>query len=408
MRIVHVIDPVSPGGGGCTLRLAADVIAAQPGSEHVVIVIGHAGHAALARSCGLRVRGHVPAPARLPLLAAPALKTALRNLNEEARIDRVQTWTLSSLLLVCGVTDPQRVHGYLPVGPTADFSWLRLRGRLRGRPASVMAASAWIAAECAPVLGMEASEIRVEAPGVNPSVVFDDGSRRAAIRHAMGVTDECFLVGLLSEPGSWADAWPAANAAMRLHVMGRNVRLLVAPSVRRRPGTEAWLRDLGVRSMMIVDDQVMMPWTMLPAFDAVLLPGGNVAPEPRLDPPTLSRWIMGTRGAPRPCPGVLPLLWACAAAVPIVADDFPGVRAVLEEGVTGLLVTPGRFVEAADRLCRLIDDRSLRGRLGAAARTTAHRRFSLARFATAVAQRWCDDELGEVHRAPLMAGAREA
>jgi len=396
MRIVHVIDPVSPGGGGCTLRLVADVVAAHRQIDHQVIVIGHAGHAELARACGLPVRGSVPAPAGLPMLAGRALRAVLKHLDAEAPIDRVQTWTLSSLLLVCGVFDPARVCGYLPLGPTTDVSLLRLPARRRGRPASVIAASSWIAAECAPVLGMNAAEIPIEAPGVDPSAVFDDGSRRAAIRHALGVTDETFLVGLLSEPGSWADAWPAANATLRLRVMGRNARLLIGPQVRRRPATEVWLRELGESGAMIVDDVVMMPWTMLSALDAVLLPAGEVAPEPRVQVPTLGRWFMGTRGAVRPCPGIMPLLWACAAAVPIVADDVPGVRAVLEEGVTGLLVRSGHYVQAADRLRKLIDDRSLRGRLGAAARTTAHRRFSLARFTSACATHWSEETSGRV------------
>jgi len=407
MRVLHVIDPVSPGGGACTLRLVADLVAAASECDHEVLLVGHGGHEALARSCGLHVRGVVPAPGRLPMLADRALSGVIRHMDRERRIDRFQAWTLSSLLLLCKVVDPARVTGYLPIGPTTDLSLMQLRLRDRLSPRSITAASAWIAAECAPLLGVDSGTIRIESPGVDPRAVFDDGSRRASIRHGLAVDDGTFLVGLFSEPGSWADAWPAANAAMRLQVMGRDVRVIVAPTVRRRPGTEAWLRDVGAGSAMIVDDAVMAPWTVLPALDAVLMPAGSAAPQPGIPGEPVSgsdvrgsamrrvrasaRWLVGSRGAARPCPGMLPLIWACAAAVPIVADDVPGVRAVIEEGVTGLLVPSGHYVRAADHLCRLVDDPVLRGRLGAAARSAAHRRFGMMRFV----QAWRDD-----HAAP--------
>ncbi len=68
---------------------------------------------------------------------------------------------------------------------------------------------------------------------------------------------------------------------------------------------------------------------------------------------------------------------AMAAGLPAVATDYPGVRAVVEPGVTGLLVPPDDPAAVAAALAELRDagpDR--RGELGAAGRTRAEALWS--------------------------------
>ncbi|MGF1632905.1 MAG: glycosyltransferase family 4 protein [Phycisphaerae bacterium] len=71
------------------------------------------------------------------------------------------------------------------------------------------------------------------------------------------------------------------------------------------------------------------------------------------------------------CPMVL--LEAMAAGVPVVGTDAPGIRDVIEDGVTGLLTPPGRLAEA---LRQLGEDALLRRRLAAAARRRVADRFT--------------------------------
>jgi glycosyltransferase involved in cell wall biosynthesis len=62
------------------------------------------------------------------------------------------------------------------------------------------------------------------------------------------------------------------------------------------------------------------------------------------------------------------LLEAAACARPLVATNVPGCRALVRDGVNGLLVPPRDPAALADALARLATDAALRHRLGTAAR----------------------------------------
>jgi glycosyltransferase involved in cell wall biosynthesis len=59
----------------------------------------------------------------------------------------------------------------------------------------------------------------------------------------------------------------------------------------------------------------------------------------------------------------LVLIEAMAAGVPVVATDVPGIREVVRNGVTGLLVPPGDAAALAVAIRRIVDDAELRQRL---------------------------------------------
>lgn len=69
------------------------------------------------------------------------------------------------------------------------------------------------------------------------------------------------------------------------------------------------------------------------------------------------------------------LMEAMAADVPVVATQVAGVPELVEEGVTGLLVPPGDAHALAAKLVRLLEDASLRRRLGEAGRRKVVREF---------------------------------
>jgi glycosyltransferase involved in cell wall biosynthesis len=74
------------------------------------------------------------------------------------------------------------------------------------------------------------------------------------------------------------------------------------------------------------------------------------------------------------------VLEAMAAGLPVVASRVGGVPEQVADGETGLLVRPGDPHELAAALERLIGDRDLRRRLGAAGRARAEQAFDLEPF----------------------------
>jgi glycosyltransferase involved in cell wall biosynthesis len=71
------------------------------------------------------------------------------------------------------------------------------------------------------------------------------------------------------------------------------------------------------------------------------------------------------------------LLEAMAAGAPVVAAAVGGIPDVVQHGANGLLVTPGDPASLADAIARLLDDRALAMRLGAAARETVARHHTI-------------------------------
>ena len=74
------------------------------------------------------------------------------------------------------------------------------------------------------------------------------------------------------------------------------------------------------------------------------------------------------------------ILEAMAAALPVVASSVGGVAEAVDEGETGFLVPPRDPVLLAAALERLLDDSTLRRRLGANGRERVREHFGLEAF----------------------------
>jgi glycosyltransferase involved in cell wall biosynthesis len=81
----------------------------------------------------------------------------------------------------------------------------------------------------------------------------------------------------------------------------------------------------------------------------------------------------------------LVLVEAMYAKLPIVATRVGGIPTVVAENRTGLLVPPGNPPELADSLLSLIEDQTLRQRLGERGFDRAHEKFSSQRYVGDVA-----------------------
>jgi glycosyltransferase involved in cell wall biosynthesis len=75
------------------------------------------------------------------------------------------------------------------------------------------------------------------------------------------------------------------------------------------------------------------------------------------------------------------LIEAMACGLPVIASDYPGVRAVVDEGANGLLAPPADADAIAARIRELVDaGADGRARMGAAGRDKAEREWSWARL----------------------------
>ena len=64
--------------------------------------------------------------------------------------------------------------------------------------------------------------------------------------------------------------------------------------------------------------------------------------------------------------------------VPVVAPRITGIPELVEDGVSGLLYTPGDAEQLVGRIEMLLADADLRNRCGEAGRQTVSREFNLA------------------------------
>jgi glycosyltransferase involved in cell wall biosynthesis len=84
------------------------------------------------------------------------------------------------------------------------------------------------------------------------------------------------------------------------------------------------------------------------------------------------------------------LLESMAAGAPVVATRVGGTPEALVDGETGLLVQPGDSAAIATAVGRLLDDRRLAARFGAAASDLIATKFSVERMVRATEQLYAD------------------
>lgn len=341
MKVLHLIDPAAPGGGPCTLRLVAEAVSRIGSIEHEVLVIGTAGHHALAARCGLSPCRRIAGGSHRAVIASAHLRHAVAALENRGKpVDLIHAWTDSSAAAARAVGRRAVMDG-LPIDPAVD-----------------------------------------------PEVMA--GENRPLLRERWQADETTFVIGLLGEPAEWCDAETALAAVGRVALTGRDVKLLMHHRAARHSPSIRWLGKLGLTHMVIVDDEIAEPWRILPGLDAAMLATRR---RPRPTAPGPASRLAGRAAALLGLPGpgyepamqarfcLLPLLWAMAAGVPVIADDRPGWSRIIDNGRTGLLFEPGRFNAAATHVLDLFADARTADRLGKAARKLVEEKFNPGIFA---------------------------
>jgi hypothetical protein len=84
----------------------------------------------------------------------------------------------------------------------------------------------------------------------------------------------------------------------------------------------------------------------------------------------------------------MPLLWANAAGVPVIAEGSAPLAGMVQDEHTGLIFEHGELNAGCDRLARLYDDRVLGNRLAKAAAEVVRTRCHLDGLCRRLADAW--------------------
>jgi glycosyltransferase involved in cell wall biosynthesis len=378
VRILHLIDPASPGGGPGTLRLAAEALARLADAHHDVLIIGNSRHRELARRCGLVTRGRLGAPLNRPGLARRGLRSFLRACEPvSGRYHLVHAWTMSAAGL--GALAAGR-RPLLATAVDGQVSWADRR-RLRAVP--VLAGTAAVGRDLE-AAGWSPRLLSLLPPGVDHDAIGLE--QRGLLRERWGADATTFVVGLLGEPAARLDGVLAMNAVGRVALSGKDVRLVLHHEATARHDLRRWMDRLGTGNFVVVDDAVAEPWRVVAGLDAALV---------------------ATRSGPDATgTSVLPMLWAMAAGVPVVAESGHAISGIIDEGTGGLLFESGDVNEAAACLLRRYDRASAVTGIAEAARDMIEKRFDIAGFAARLDAVYDQCVRGEPIRVPESAPRR--
>jgi len=358
VRILHLINPALPDGGACTLRLLADVTSRLSSIRHDVVIIGCRRDVSLAHRCGVEPAGSIHPPTGLPLAGLHVLRRFIHSSGRAgARFSLVHAWTIQAAALAA-LAAPHTPRLVTPhVSPRPDLKSRYLMRVLDTSGTPMLPASTTVERECRAIHNA-ARRATLLPPAVDPDspLMVDRQKVRSRWAQEQLITERTFVIGLLCEPLSVADAREAATVAARLAISGRDVRLLVHSQVDRRRQAGEFLHKLSKGNLIIVDDAVAEPWRIVSGLDAALSFNGR---------------------DDRPSPSVLPLLWALAAGVPAIVEDAGAVGSLLsheiiEDGVTGFIVWRHDANAAADRIVRLYDHRAQAAGMGQAGRALVY------------------------------------
>jgi hypothetical protein len=323
MRVLHLLDVRSLRGGPCTQRLIADVITRLRSEHsakwrHDVLIIGRGLDVRDSTLCGLDALGAIW-PCRGRTLSATR---AMRRWLEHARR---------------GGSAPDLVHAWTATaGALAAIAAPRIPRVITTRPAAVD-----------PDSPAFLSRQQVRARWAREGVVHDDE----------------FVLGVLGEPAERFDARRAMHVGARTSLSGRRIRMLMSGRSLGRAAAQRFLGLIDLERAVVQDDAIERPWEIARGLDAALL----LAPTSPLNVAEFSS---------------MPLLYAWAAGVPVIAEIDAPLDGLLEDGCNGLIFPPDDFNAACDFLRRLYDDRTEARRLGDAGRELVTRRFATAQFCT--------------------------
>jgi len=179
---------------------------------------------------------------------------------------------------------------------------------------------------------------------------FAPGDRETA-RHRLGLPVDRILVGIVATLRSWKGHKYLVEAFLQLAAPNTSLLIVGDGPIRGRIEEQIAALDLTDRVILPGNQIDVVPW--LQALDIFALPS------------------YANEGVPQA------LLQAMACELPVVTTPVGSIEEAVTHEMTGLLVPPQNAQALVDALKVLIDDESLRRRLGVAGRRQVLARFGL-------------------------------
>jgi glycosyltransferase involved in cell wall biosynthesis len=346
--VLHVIPTPQARGAQREARALADALDAPGLRVHRVLCLFD-GAAEVRADLSLRIPSRGVAAAGFDPRVVLQLRSALTRLDPSLVVahggDPLK-------YLVPASIGRRRPLAYYAIGTYAGGrlgpAQVRLWRALAARADVVAAEGDEVREECVRLLGVPADRVTMTPNGRDPAVF---SPRPAGPTSPVPMVT---FVGALTD-SKRPDRFVALVAALRARGLGFRAQLIGDGPMRsalEEPARAADVQLLGSR-----DD---VP-ALLSTSDLMVFP---------------------SRSTGEGMPGVL--IEAGLCGIPVVATAVPGVRTVIIDGTTGLVVPENRFEPLVEATARLIGDPLLRTTLGAAARARCLERFTL----DAVARQW--------------------
>ncbi|MBL8991050.1 MAG: hypothetical protein JNJ48_05670 [Phycisphaerae bacterium] len=364
-RVLHLLDPSHAGEEGC---LGCVALQREAAAWQEVWLVGSSADERLAASVGVRIDGRVTVRRGLAELGTGPLRRLMADrVRAGVGPDVVHCWSIEGLSLARAAFGPEAARAaVLPHGPTA--------GRGQG-PDELRVDAAMSGAEVAcwsRSLAERWSAVRVEAATCDVPRLEVDGweHRRAQTRSALGIGQDELVVLHAGDPVRTLDAKAFAVFMGTLRFGGaRAVGLMPAAGSSQRRAAR-YVRALG-RTFELVRYDGPQSGAM-PAADLVLwgLDGATSA-----------------LAADRPMGGVVLAATACAAGIPVIAQDCGVSREVLgarPELLCGSLI----FVDVARPMLPLALDSARRAATGGTLRDDWRTRSARSAFVGQVGVLW--------------------
>ncbi|HEU0041915.1 MAG TPA: glycosyltransferase family 4 protein [Jiangellaceae bacterium] len=228
-----------------------------------------------------------------------------------------------------------------------------VEGWLAAEAARVIVCSAAMQVEVSAAFDLAADTLDVIPNAVDVATWRTSAEQQRVLRHRLGIADDAPLL-VVAGRLEWEKGGDVAIEALaRVRRQHSSARLVIAGAGSQEPAWRALARRRRVARAVTLcghlDDRDLP--ALLATADVALVPSSYE-------------------------PFGMVALEAAAAGTPVVAGDTGGLREVVEDGGTGLLVPPRDPAAIATATLRLLDDPELGARLLAAARSQLTERFS--------------------------------
>jgi glycosyltransferase involved in cell wall biosynthesis len=234
--------------------------------------------------------------------------------------------------------------------------------------------------------GVKESRGKVIYEGIDIAALVQQAGHSETVRDEFNIPADVDLIGMAARVAPAKDYETLAKAAARVVAQRKNVRFLIVgdhSQVREYrehyETVKGYLNANGVADYFIFTDHRDDAQRLIASIDIFLL-------------------STRTEGLP------LVILEAMAHAKPVVATNVGGVSEVVDAGVTGLLHEPKDDRQQATDLLRLLEDASLRNKMGEAGRQRVLTKFNKERFAGELGGLYYE-MLGRRPNAPVQAHA---